>query len=418
MDDAKSARLLCRRTDQISTIIVDKQSQGKDCIACLLAHCQGHCLAPRTDEIMSRMRSAPAMSLLALLALSLPISAMAKKHPHAGAAAAHGARHAPKAKAYGHRADAMQLAVALAQRHALDPTWVKAQLAQAQYQPSVARLVMPPPVGVAKNWAAYRARFIEPDRVRAGAAFWAAHEVWLDAAERRWGVPAELVVGIIGVETFYGRVTGNYRVLDALATLSLDFPKGRRDRSEFFRSELGEFLKLAHEQNLPTTAVKGSYAGAIGLGQFLPGSINRYAVDFDADGRVDMGGIGSGNAADVIGSVANYLAEHGWQRGVPSHFDVKPPSASADRAALLQPDILPSFTSAQMVALGALLDGQALSHDGLLALVELQNGDAAPSHIAGTQNFYAVTRYNHSAYYALAVIELGQAVAATRSPTR
>ena len=364
------------------------------------------------------MRSAPAMSLLALLALSLPIAAMAKKHPHAGAAAAHGARHATKPKPYGHRADAMQLAVALAQRHALDLTWVKAQLAQAQYQPAVARLMMPPPVGVAKNWAAYRARFIEPDRVRAGVAFWAAHEVWLEAAERRWGVPAELVVGIIGVETFYGRVTGNFRVLDALATLSLDFPKGRRDRSEFFRSELGEFLKLAHEQNLPTTAVKGSYAGAIGLGQFLPGSINRYAVDFDADGRVDMGGIGSGNAADVIGSVANYLAEHGWQRGVPSHFDVKPPSASADRAALLQPDILPSFTSAQMVALGALLDGQALSHDGLLALVELQNGDAAPSHIAGTQNFYAVTRYNHSAYYALAVIELGQAVAATRSPTR
>ena len=128
------------------------------------------------------------MSLLALLALSLPITAMAKKHPHAGAAAAHGARHAPKAKPYGHRADAMQLAVALAQRHALDPTWVKAQLAQAQYQPSVARLMMPPPVGVAKNWAAYRARFIEPDRVRAGAAFWVTHEAWLDAAERRWGV--------------------------------------------------------------------------------------------------------------------------------------------------------------------------------------------------------------------------------------
>ena len=414
MDDAKLARLLSQLADQISTIIVGKQSQGKDCVACLRDHRQGHCLASRTDGIMSRMRSAPAMSLLALLALSLPITAMAKKHPHAGAAAAHGARHAPKPKAYGHRADAMQLAVTLAQRHALDPTWVKAQLAQAQYQPSVARLMMPPPVGVAKNWAAYRARFIEPDRIRAGAAFWATHEAWLDAAERRWGVPAELVVGIIGVETFYGRVTGNYRVLDALATLSLDFPKGRSDRSEFFRSELGEFLKLAREQNLPTTEVKGSYAGAIGLGQFMPGSINRYAVDFDADGRVDMGGIGSGAAADVIGSVANYLAEHGWQRGVPSHFDVKPPSGSADRAALLQPDILPSFTSAQMVELGALLDGQALSHDGLLALVELQNGDAAPSHIAGTQNFYAVTRYNHSAYYALAVIELGRAVAAAR----
>ena len=367
------------------------------------------------------MRSALALSLLALLALSPPTTALAKKHAHSGAAAAQGVRHAPKAKpskAYGHRADAMQLATELAQRHSLNPTWVKAQLAQAQYQPSVARLMMPPPAGVAKNWAAYRARFIEPDRVRAGAAFWAAHEAWLDAAERRWGVPAELVIGIIGVETFYGRVTGNYRVLDALATLSLDFPKGRSDRSEFFRSELGEFLKLAQAQNLPTNEVKGSYAGAIGLGQFMPGSINRYAVDFDGDGRVDMGGIQSGAAADVIGSIANYLAEHGWQRGMPSHFEVKPPSSSADRAALLQPDILPSFTSAQMADRGAVLDGQGLSHAGLLALVALQNGEAAPSHIAGTQNFYAVTRYNHSAYYALAVIELGRAVAATRSPTR
>ena len=162
MDDAKLARLLSRLADQISTIIVGKQSQGKDCVACLLAHRHGHCLASRTDGIISSMRSAPAMSLLALLALSLPITAMAKKHPHAGAAAAHGARHAPKPKTYGHRADAMQLAVALAQRHALDPTWVKAQLAQAQYQPSVARLMMPPPVGVAKNWAAYRSRYSRP----------------------------------------------------------------------------------------------------------------------------------------------------------------------------------------------------------------------------------------------------------------
>ncbi len=317
---------------------------------------------------------------------------------------------APDVVTYGQRDDAMALAELLAERHGLEPAWARAQVAQARYQPSVARLIMPPPAGTAKNWAAYRARFIEPERVRAGAAFWAAHQRWLDEAETRYGVPPAVVVGIIGVETFYGRVTGNFRVLDALATLALDFPKGRKDRSEFFRDELGQFLRLAQTERMPPTAVKGSFAGAIGLGQFMPGSINRFAVDFDGDGHIDM----ANNPADVIGSVAHYLAEHGWQRGMATHYAVKPPVDTADRAALLAPDILPSFSPAQMAERGALLDAAGAAHNGLLALVELQNGDAAPSHVAGTQNFYAVTRYNWSSYYALAVIELGQAVAALR----
>ena len=317
---------------------------------------------------------------------------------------------APDAVTYGRREDAVQLADLLAERHGLDPAWARAQLAQARYLPVVARLIMPPPAGTAKNWAAYRARFVEPERIRAGVAFWAANEAWLAAAEQRYGVPAAIVVGIIGVETFYGRVTGTFRVLDALATLSLDFPTGRKDRSGFFRDELGQFLTLAHTQQLPPASVKGSFAGAIGLGQFMPGSINRFAVDFDGNGHIDM----AGSNADVIGSVAHYLAEHGWQRGQPTHFAVKPPVDSADRAVLLVPDILPSFTAAQLAERGALLDAAGAAHSGPLALVELQNGDAAPSYVAGTQNFYAVTRYNWSSYYALAVIELGQAVAAAR----
>jgi len=318
--------------------------------------------------------------------------------------------HAADAVTYGRREDALALADTLARQFGLDTDWTRAQLAQARYLPTVARLIMPPPAGTAKNWAAYRARFIEPDRVRAGVAFWAANERWLAEAEQRYGVPAAVVVGIIGVETIYGRITGNFRVLDALATLSLDFPKGRKDRSEFFRDELGQFLKLVSTEQLPATAVKGSFAGAIGLGQFMPGSINRYAVDFDGDGHINM----ASSAADVIGSVANYLAQHGWQRGLPTHYAVKPPVDTADRAALLAPDILPSFTAAQLAERGAVLDAAGQAHSGPLALVELQNGDAAPSHIAGTTNFYAVTRYNWSAYYALAVIELGQAVAAAR----
>ena len=316
---------------------------------------------------------------------------------------------------YGQRPDAMALANTLAERHGLDAAWAQAQLAQARYLPSVARLIMPPPAGTAKNWAAYRARFIEPVRIRAGAAFWAANEGWLSAAEQRYGVPAAVVVGIIGVETFYGRITGNYRVLDALATLSLDFPAGRKDRSEFFRNELGQFLRLAMTEHLPVTDVLGSFAGAIGLGQFMPGSINRFAVDFDGDGQMDMAMNRENAAPDVIGSVAHYLAEHGWQRGQPSHFGIKPPSDSSQRALLLVPDILPSFSAAQMAAHGAVLDGAGQAHTGPLALVELQNGDAAASYVAGTQNFYAVTRYNWSSYYALAVIELGQAVAAVHA---
>ena len=321
---------------------------------------------------------------------------------------------APDKVIYGRRDDAMALADRLAAQFALDPAWAREQLAQARYLPVVAKLIMPPPAGTAKNWAAYRGRFVEPQRLRAGLAFWQANERWLDAAQKRYGVPAEVVVGIIGVETYYGRITGNFRVLDALATLSLDFPPGRKDRSAFFSDELGQFLSWAYKERLATPGVLGSYAGAIGLGQFMPGSINRFAVDFDGDGHVDM----AGNAADVIGSVAHYLAEQGWQRGMPTHYPVKPPVNSADRAALLAPDILPSFTAAQMRERGAELSPDGNTHAGPLALVELQNGDAAPSYVAGTQNFYAVTRYNWSSYYALAVIELGQAVAAAREAAR
>ena len=363
-------------------------------------------------------RRAALLALLASLSLaSAACSAAARPSPTAHR---HGGRRQAKkplasagdrdGTAYGQRADVLALAARLAEQHQLDPGWVASTLAQARRVASVERLIMPAPVAVAKNWAAYRARFIEPERLRAGVAFWQANADWLAAAAARYGVAAEVVVGIIGVETFYGRVTGNFRVLDALATLSLDFPRGRSDRSAFFQAELGQFLLLTQRQGVPPASVKGSFAGAIGLGQFMPGSINRFAVDFDADGHIDM----VGSAADVIGSVAHYLAEHGWRSGEATHFAVTPPGDAVELATLLAPDIRPSFSAAQLQAHGALLDEAALAHTGPLALVELRNGDAAPSFVAGTQNFYAITRYNWSAYYALAVIELGQAVADAR----
>ena len=351
-------------------------------------------------------------------AAARPAAPRANAKPLAKAPAKPPAKPAPKPSArlpaqgpaYADRPDAVALADSLAAAQGLDAGWVRTQIARARFVPAVPRLIMPPPAGTAKNWAAYRARFIEPDRLKAGAAFWREHERWLAAAETRYGVPSEIVVGVIGVETFYGRILGDFRVLDALATLSLDFPSGRSDRSPFFREELGHFLKLAQVQGFDPASVRGSFAGAMGLGQFMPGSINRHAVDFDGDGHIDM----AGSAADVIGSVANYLARHGWQPGLATHYAVKPPVDSRARATLLGPDILPSFSAAQMAELGAELDDAGRAHTGPLALVELQNGDAAPSYVAGTQNFYAVTRYNWSSYYALAVIELGRAVARQR----
>jgi membrane-bound lytic murein transglycosylase B len=307
---------------------------------------------------------------------------------------------------YTARPDVRDFAVLLSERHGWPPEWVLAQLGKARPQAAAQRLMMPPPAGTAKNWAAYRERFVEPQRIAAGKRFWQDNADALQRAEAMYGVPAEIVVGIVGVETFYGRVTGNFRVLDVLATLAFDFPGGRSDRSPFFRSELEQFLLLSKREGLDPTLPKGSFAGAMGLPQFMPSSLNRWAVDFDGDGRIDL----NGSAADVVGSVAHYLQAHGWQRGMPPTHGVAPPVDSSARATLLQPDILPSFTPEQMLALGAELDDAGRAHDGPLALVELQNGTAAPSFVAGTRNFYAITRYNQSSYYAMAVIDLGEAV--------
>jgi membrane-bound lytic murein transglycosylase B len=312
--------------------------------------------------------------------------------------------------AYAERDDVMRFARELAERKELDAGWVEDKIAQARFVPSVARLIMPPPTGTAKNWNAYRARFVEPLRIRTGLAFWNEHAQWLEKAEQLYGVPAQVIVGIIGVETIYGQHMGTFRVIDALATLAFDFPPGRKDRSEFFRSELEQLFVLCRSEGRDPLDLKGSYAGAMGMPQFMPSSWNKYAVDFDGDGHVDL----HSNAADVIGSVAHYLAEFGWVRDQPAYFRVTVPEDASHRATLLEPDIVPTFSVAQFNERGALLTPDAASHEGKLALVELQNGNDAPSYVAGTQNFYAITRYNWSSYYAMAVIDLGAAIARER----
>lgn len=310
------------------------------------------------------------------------------------------------ADSYATRADTAALATELAQNLSLDRAWVWSVLSQARFQSSVPKLMMPAPTPTAKNWGAYRARFIETKRVQAGVDFWRTHAADLSRAEETYGVPAHIVIGVLGVETLYGRNMGRYRVLDALTTLTLDFPRGRSDRSAYFKTELGAFLLMCREQGLEPTRVTGSFAGAMGWPQFMPSSQRKLAVDFDGDGHIDL----VNSPVDAIGSVARYLAEHGWQKGQATYFAVTPPEPSSALDTLLTPDILPTFTPAEMAANGASLSAAGQKHTGLLALVQLHNGGQAPSYVAGTVNFYAITRYNQSSYYALAVAQLGETV--------
>jgi membrane-bound lytic murein transglycosylase B len=322
---------------------------------------------------------------------------------------------------YAQSAIAMAFADDLAQRRGLDAQWVRQHIGAAKRQPSVIRFTTPAPRTAFKNWTAYRARFVEPVRIRAGMRFWESHRDLLARAEREYGVPASLIVGVIGVETIYGQHTGNFRVIDALATLAFDFPSSHpraEARAEFFRGELEQFLSLTHRTGMDPMTVRGSYAGAMGWPQFMPSSWTRYAIDFDGDSKVDL----LNSPADAIGSVANYFRAFGWQTGQPTHYAIAFDPTRLDKDALLAPDILPSFNVESFSAKGGLLDAEGQKHIGKLALIELQNGDPAnggalPTYVAGTDNFYVITRYNWSSYYAMAVIELGQEIAA-RMPTR
>jgi membrane-bound lytic murein transglycosylase B len=347
-----------------------------------------------------------------VLMAALANGAAAKSHSKAHKTISHKAStHGP---AYGKTTEAIALADELAQQHDLPKAWVREQISQAQFLKGVPKMVLPPTVPTAKNWRAYRERFIESRRIDAGTQFWQTYQSALTRAEQTYGVPAEMIVGIIGVETFYGQNMGNYRVIDALTTLTLNFPAAHpraAERQAFFKSELGHFLVQAKQQG--DTRTTGSFAGAMGWPQFMPSSAAKFAVDFDGDGRIDL----RNSPVDAIGSVANYFKAFGWQTGMPTHYAVGFDDTRLDKPTLLAPDILPSFSVSNFIAKGAVLDEQAQKHNGSLALVELFNGDEPPSYVAGTDNFYVVTRYNWSSYYALAVIELGQAIKANRALT-
>lgn len=312
---------------------------------------------------------------------------------------------------YERYAPAMAFARELDQAQGWSDQWAQRWVGQARQQRSVIQLMRPSTQASQRHWGRYRAQFLEPRRVQAGVDFWRAHETDLARAEATFGVPAWLVVGIIGVETLYGQHTGTHRVLDALSTLAFDFPNEHprtQERTAFFRHELEAFLKMTRDTKTPPDQWLGSFAGAMGLPQFMPSNWGLYGVDFDGDGQVDL----LRSPSDAIGSVARYLQAFGWRRGIPTHFAVSFDADSLQLETLLAPDILPTFSPHTMEAKGVHLPDDAHQHPSLLALVELENGTQPSSYVAGTDNFFVVTRYNRSSYYAMAVIELGQAVQA------
>jgi membrane-bound lytic murein transglycosylase B len=267
----------------------------------------------------------------------------------------------------------------------------------AKSQPAIID-AMNRPAEKAKPWYEYRPIFMTEKRIQEGADFWIAHRQELDRASVKTGVAPEYLAAIVGVETFYGRLTGSYRVLDALATLAFDYPA----RAKFFRDELEQFILLARDLGLDPKAVKGSYAGAMGAPQFMPSNYRRYAVDASADGHIDLWN----NWADVCASVGNYLKEHGWNAGEPVLSDA---AVDGDKTAELDGRKLAlSDTVESLQAKGVNFDS-SLPPEAPALLIAADESDGVHWRV-GYNNFYVITRYNHSALYAMAVYELASAM--------
>ena len=281
---------------------------------------------------------------------------------------------------------------------------LEALLQNAQYNETAARLMSPSKTRVRPSWVTYRNRFVEPVRIKTGGEFWRAHQKQLEQVEQDYGVPASVIVAIIGVETIFGRYTGDFRVLDALATLGFRYPDpSRPERSQLFRDQLADLAQLHHEQKLDAYTVEGSFAGAMGLPQFMPGSLLRYAVDGDGDGRINL----HDNPMDAIASVAAFLRYHGWVPGLPIFAPVQLP-AQAD--ALVDGGIDPSLTWETLVQHGATVrpDAQSTSwQEHKLGVINLRDQPRNTVEFrTGTPNFFAITHYNRSYFYATAVAEL------------
>lgn len=290
-------------------------------------------------------------------------------------------------------------------RHGFSRNELETAFNQVRFQPSVLKLISAPASAI--SWNEYRGRFVNAQRIKGGVDFWNTHAQDLARASKIYGVPEEIIVAIIGIETSYGATTGNHRVIDALTTLAFDFPR----RADFFREELEHYLLLAKEQRFDLFGIKGSYAGAIGVPQFMPGSYRRYAVDFDGDGQIDL----ANNAADAIGSVANYLKAYGWQSNEP--IAIRARATTEALQVFLDAGIEPSYSVAHLRQAGIVPINNAPSDESLAALIEL-NDQGERQLWLGFRNFYVITRYNRSTFYAMSVFELAKAIHAGKHAGR
>lgn len=301
--------------------------------------------------------------------------------------------------------NAQQFIDKMVNKHGFDRQQLQEILSQAKRLDSVLRLMdnqapttsVKPPSGPNGAWLRYRKKFITPDNVQNGVVFWNQYEDALNRAWQVYGVPPEIIVGIIGVETRWGRVMGKTRILDALATLSFNYPR----RAEYFSGELETFLLMARDEQDDPLNLKGSFAGAMGYGQFMPSSYKQYAVDFSGDGHINLW-----DPVDAIGSVANYFKAHGWVKG-----DQVAVMANGQAPGL--PNGFKTRYSISQLAAAGLTPQQPLGNHQQASLLRLDVGTGY-QYWYGLPNFYTITRYNHSTHYAMAVWQLGQAVALAR----
>ena len=307
----------------------------------------------------------------------------------------------PASADYSSRVDVRAYVDELVSKHGFSRAALLETFAGARHRPRIVE-AMSRPAEKALKWFQYRRIFLKDERIARGIQFWEENDRALESAEDSFNVAPEYVVAIIGVETYFGRVMGSHRVLDALSTLAFDYPP----RAGFFRNELTEFLLLAREEQRSPEELKGSYAGAMGYGQFIPSSFRHYAVDFDGDGTRDIWS----NTTDAIGSVANYFARHGWQGEGEVVLRVSASGAEVDSAA--NTGLALDRTVTEFRALGVEIPGIDGEAHAALFRMELEDG---VEYWLALQDFYVITRYNRSAMYALAVHQLSQAIKASRA---
>jgi membrane-bound lytic murein transglycosylase B len=288
----------------------------------------------------------------------------------------------------------------MVEEHGFEKRKLQALFAKARPNRVVIKAIAPAADPGIRSWREYRSRFVEPARIGRGLAFWARHADALNRAEAEYGVPAEIIVAIIGVETIYGRHRGQFQAFNALTNLAFDYPP----RAELFRRELEALLLLAREDRRDPWSYRSSYAGAIGLPQFLPSSIRSFAVDFDGDRRIDL----TASADDAIGSVANFLSRHGWRAADPIAC---PARVTGDAAVLIAEGIQPVRLPAEMADFGVVAE-DALAQPA--ALIDLVTPMAETEYRLGYNNFFVLTRYNRSSFYAAAVADLAQALRTAR----